>query len=105
VFVAKGVALGLEIIRELLPDDTAMVVPQVAAVTAWGIAKVVELALDLVHAHYIECNAKKDGDALASNLNSVKTTVNTINTTVGGINSHTDSVGDSIITKINTLNG
>jgi len=112
VFIARGVSLGLEIIRELLPDDSAMVLPQVAAVTAWGIAKVVELALDLVHAQYLECNAKKDGDELAANLqtannnlNSVKSTVSTINTTVGGINTHTTSVGDTIVTKINTLSG
>jgi len=105
LFIAKAVSLGLELIKELIPDDSAMVVPEVAAVTAWGIARVIELALDLVHAHYLECSAKKDGDALASDLTSVKSTVNTINTTVGGINSHTTSVGDNIIIKINTLSG
>jgi len=68
-------------------------------------AKIIETALDVVHQTYIECTNKKDGDALASNLTSVKNTVNTMNTTVGGINSHTTSIGDNIVTKINTLSG
>jgi len=122
LYISKGVSLAVEVVRELIPDDTAAVIPQNIAVAAWAISKTAELVLEGLHAVYLECNAKKDGDALADNLSNVKTTVNGINsdvddiqgtvnlintnvnsvkTTVGGINT---TVG-GILTKINTLDG
>jgi len=117
LFIAKGVALGLEIAKEAIPDDTATVVPHLIAVTGWGVAKSIELALDLLHAHYLECNAKRDGDALTAGLGtintinttagSIKTTLTGVNTTVTGINTTVTGINtkiDTLSTKADTTN-
>jgi hypothetical protein len=102
LWISKAVTHAAEFAKELIPDDTAAVVPQVVAVTLWGAAKAVEIVLESTHVVYIECNnAKREWD-IDVKLDNIQGGFSGVTSSV---NSHIDTKHTDVVTNLtNTKN-
>lgn len=102
LWTSKAVTHAADVVRELIPDDTAAVVPQAIATGLWGVAKAIEVVLETIHVVYIECNNAKrewDVDVKLENIQGGFSTV------TSNVNSHIDGKHDTVITNLtNTKN-
>lgn len=88
LWISKVITHGLEFAKELIPDDTAAVIPQVIAVTLWGTAKAIEMVLESTHVVYLECkNAQREWE-VDQKFETIEGSFSTVAT---NINDHTDS--------------
>lgn len=88
LWISKAVTHATEFARELIPDDTAAVVPQVIATTLWGAAKAIEIVLESTHVVYLECkNAQREWE-VDQKFETIEGSFSTVTT---NINDHTDS--------------
>lgn len=102
LWISKAVTHAAEFAKELIPDDTAAVVPQVVAVTLWGAAKAIEIVLESTHVVYIECNnAKREWD-IDIKLANIQEGFGGVTSSV---NSHIDTKHTDVVTNLtNTKN-
>jgi hypothetical protein len=98
LWISKAVTHAAEFAKELIPDDTAAVVPQVVAVTLWGAAKAVEIVLESTHVVYLECNNAKREWEVDQKFETIQGSFSTVTT---NINDHTDSEVTGLKTAVN----
>ena len=123
VAILSAVALATEIVKESIPHDTLSAPAHLVVAIVWGIAKGIELAVDMLHTVYIECRTEKgleeikteaseiktsvsevktEVSEVKTSVGEVKTSVGEVKTSVGDINPHTDVVRDAIIDALKT---
>ncbi|HVG20181.1 MAG TPA: hypothetical protein VNI02_14115, partial [Blastocatellia bacterium] len=98
LWISKGVTHLAEFAKELIPDDTVAVVPQVVAVTLWGAAKAIEIVLESTHVVYLECNNAKREWEVDQKFETIQGSFSTVTT---NINDHTDSEVSDLKSAVN----
>jgi uncharacterized coiled-coil protein SlyX len=104
LYIAKGVALGLQAVMEALPTDFVSVVARELPLAAYYVAEGAALTLEGLNAVEAECEDAKFQDDTITKLNSLQTSVNQIvpndNTNTNTILTKLDANTTIITTKI-----
>jgi hypothetical protein len=82
LYIAKGVALGLQAVMEALPTDGITIVAREIPLAAYFVAEAAALVLEGLNAVEAECEDAKFQDNTITKLNGLKTTVETSTTNI-----------------------